>query len=227
MTLRGWYKKIFRAPTLNDLYYTQVGNRNLKPEYTKQLNIGMEYHYNSRQWKAAIQADVYQNKIENRIVCIPLKGTYTWSMMNYGETFCRGLNATASANFAPRDWNFSLLTSLTWQRDLNRTDPKNEDTYNKPICYSPTISYGITGIVAWKTLSLTLSDLHVSSRMWAYADPRDILEPYNNIDLKLSYTWRNYGFTLEVNDLLDVQYEHIPRYPMVGRNYKATLTFVI
>lgn len=35
------------------------------------------------------------------------------------------------------------------------------------------------------------------------------------------------GFTLEVNDLLDVQYEHIPRYPMVGRNYKATLTFVI
>ena len=227
VTLRGWYKKIFRAPTLNDLYYTQVGNRNLKPEYTKQLNIGMEYHYNSRQWKAAIQADVYQNKIENRIVCIPLKGTYTWSMMNYGETFCRGLNATASANFAPRDWNFSLLTSLTWQRDLNRTDPKNEDTYNKPICYSPTISYGITGIVAWKTLSLTLSDLHVSSRMWAYADPRDILEPYNNIDLKLSYTWRNYGFTLEVNDLLDVQYEHIPRYPMVGRNYKATLTFVI
>ena len=48
LTLRAWYKKIFRAPTLNDLYYTQVGNRNLKPEYTKQLNVGAEYHYASR-----------------------------------------------------------------------------------------------------------------------------------------------------------------------------------
>ena len=28
LTLRGWYKTIFRVPTLNDLYYTQVGNRN-------------------------------------------------------------------------------------------------------------------------------------------------------------------------------------------------------
>ena len=44
LTLRWWYKEIFRAPTLNDLYYTQSGNRNLKPEETKQLNLGLEYH---------------------------------------------------------------------------------------------------------------------------------------------------------------------------------------
>lgn len=227
VTLRAWYKKIFRAPTLNDLYYTQVGNRNLKPEYTKQLNFGAEYHYDSRHWNASVQADIYQNRIENRIVCLPLKGTYTWSMMNYGETFCRGLNSTASVRYNIRNWNFSLLTSLTWQRDLNRTNPDDESTYNKPICYSPTLSYGITGIVAWRTLSLTLSDLHVGERMWSYADPEDVLADYNNIDLKLSYTWRNYGLTFEVNDLLDEQYEHIPRYPMPGRNYKLTLSFTL
>lgn len=73
LTFRSWYKKIFRAPTLNDLYYTQVGNRNLKPEYTKQLNLGLEYHLNSSHWNVSAQADVYQNKIENRIVCLPLK----------------------------------------------------------------------------------------------------------------------------------------------------------
>ncbi|MBQ2403279.1 MAG: hypothetical protein II314_05020, partial [Prevotella sp.] len=61
---------------------------------------GAEYHYASRHWKASIQADVYQNKIENRIVCLPMKGTYTWTMMNYGYTFCQGLNATASGEIA-------------------------------------------------------------------------------------------------------------------------------
>lgn len=226
VTLRAWYKKIFRAPTLNDLYYTQVGNRNLKPEYTKQLNFGAEYHLHSKHWQTSVQTDVYQNRIENRIVCLPLKGTYTWSMMNYGETFCRGLNATASARYsASCGWHASLLTSLTLQRDLNRTDPEDEDTYNKPICYSPTLSYGITGIVGWRTYTLTVSDLHVGERMWSYADARDVLAPYNNIDMKLSASWSHYGVTLEVNDLLDVQYEHIPRYPMPGRTWKVTVSF--
>lgn len=88
-------------PTLNDLYYTQVGNRNLKPEYTKQYNIGAEYHYNRSRWSADVQADAYINRIYNRIVCLPLKGTYSWSMMNYGETYCRGLNATVSGRYSP------------------------------------------------------------------------------------------------------------------------------
>lgn len=227
VTFKAWYKSIFRAPTLNDLYYTQVGNRNLKPEFTRQFNIGAEYRYISRQWMASVQTDVYENHVDDRIVCLPLKGTYTWSMMNYGETFCRGLNATASGRYMCGPWNFSLLTSLTWQRDLNRTDPNDLDTYDKSICYSPTLSYGITGIVGWQSVSLTVSDLHVGERMWSYADPEDVLKPYNNIDVKLSGSFRNFGLTLEINDLLDEQYEHIPRYPMPGRNYKVTLTYTL
>jgi outer membrane cobalamin receptor len=225
LALRWWYKSIFRAPTLNDLYYTQVGNRSLKPEFTKQLNLGAEYNLDRGAWSASVQADIYRNRITDRIVCLPLKGTYTWTMLNYGETFCRGLNATASVRYAlGRDWRFALLTSLTWQRDLNRTDPDDEDSYNRPICYSPTLSSGVTAQAAWRKLSLSVSQLHVGERMWSYADPDDVLKPYNNIDLKLGYSWRWLGASLEVNDLLDVQYEHIQRYPMPGRNYRLSLT---
>ena len=45
-SLRTFYKSIFRAPTLNDLYYTQVGRRDLKPEYTEQYDIGLTYKDN-------------------------------------------------------------------------------------------------------------------------------------------------------------------------------------
>lgn len=72
---------------------------------------------------------------------------------------------------------------------------------------------------------MTVSDLHVGKRMWSYADPDDMLSPYNNIDLKFSGAWRWFTASLEVNDLLDVQYEHIPRYPMPGRQFKFTLSF--
>ncbi len=255
LTMRLWYKKIFRAPTLNDLYYTQVGNRNLQPEYTKQWNAGLEYHGQwparpkdankarmvngqrsmvNGQWSIDLQADVYQNRIENRIVCLPMKGTYTWTMMNYGETFCRGLNATASLRYTCCHWNASLLGSLTWQRDVNRTNPDDTDTYDLPICYSPTLSHALTAILGWRGLSLTVSHLHVGERMWSYADPEDMLEPYNNIDVKLNCDLTSLtshlsplisaSLCLEVCDLLDEQYEHIPRYPMPGRNYKLTLS---
>lgn len=238
ITLRGWYKEIFRAPTLNDLYYTQVGNRNLKPEYTKQWNLGVEYHLDNSKSQIKkskltldIQCDIYQNKIENRIVCLPLKGTYTWSMMNYGYTFCRGLNATVKGHYKRGDWNCSLITSLTWQHDVDRTDPEDEDMYDKPICYSPTLSTGITAILGWRTLQFTTSYLYVGERMWSKADPEDILEPYHNVDMKLNYTHHigktSLGICLEVCDVLDIQYEHIPRYPMPGRNYKLTLSLGI
>ena len=253
VTVRGWYKEIFRAPTLNDLYYTQVGNRSLKPEDTKQLNLGVEYHWDNGQqttdnrqrttdngrrttvnrghWAFDVQADIYRNKIENRIVCLPLKGTYTWSMMNYGETFCRGLNATLKGHYMTKQWHFSLLSSITWQRDVDRTDPTDEDMYNKPICYSPTFSTGLTAIAGWRTLQFTTSYLYVGERMWSKADPEDILEPYHNVDMKLSYTHNigktSLGLCMEVCDVLDIQYEHLPRYPMPGRNYKLTLSFGI
>ena len=226
-TLRAWYKKIFRVPTLNDLYYTQAGNRNLKPEYTRQWNVGLEYDFSKGPWLVSAQADAYINHIDNRIVCLPLRGTYTWSMMNYGKTFCRGLNGNVSAQFSLLDWIFSLTGSLTLQHDVNHTNPEDEDTYDVPICYSPKCSFGITGFVAWKNFSLTISDLHVSKRIWSYGDPEDILPPYNNVDVKLSGKWKWFVASLEINDLFDVQYEHIPRYPMPGRTLRFTLTYTL
>lgn len=224
----AWYKRIFRAPTLNDLYYTQSGNRNLKPEYTTQYDLGGGYNIAVNNWDFSVQADMYLNKVENRIVCLPMKGSYTWSMMNYGYTLCRGLNSNVNVRYHPGDWSFSLLSSFTLQHDVDRTD-KESDMYNKPICYSPTFSCGISAIAMWKRLSLTVSDMYVGSRMFAYADPNDILKPYNNVDLKMSYTVWPFKtietvLTFEVNDLFDVQYELIPRYPMPGRSFSLALT---
>ena len=227
LTARGWYKKIFRVPTLNDLYYTQAGNRNLKPEYTRQWNLGLEYSISYGPWSGNVQADAYINHIDNRIVCLPLRGTYTWSMMNYGKTYCRGLNANLSGHYVHGDWSYTLLGSLTLQHDVNRTDPTDEDTYDLPICYSPKVSFGITGMVSWKWITLAVSELHVSKRIWSYADPEDILDPYNNVDIKISGQWKWLMASLEVNDLLDVQYEHVPRYPMPGRTLRFTITYTI
>lgn len=225
--IRAWYKKIFRVPTLNDLYYTQAGNRNLKPEYTRQWNIGAEYSFSIGQLVTSAKTDAYINHIDNRIVCLPLRGTYTWSMMNYGRTWCRGINVSFNASYILNRWYFSLVGSLTLQHDVNRTDSQNEDTYDMPICYSPKFSSGVSAVAAWRNFSLTVSELYVSKRMWSYADSEDILKPYLNTDMRLTGKWKWFEAALEINDIFDVQYEHIPRYPMPGRNFKFTLIYTI
>ncbi len=37
--LRAFYKRVFRMPTMNDLYYTFIGNKDLDPEYTNQSEL--------------------------------------------------------------------------------------------------------------------------------------------------------------------------------------------
>ena len=41
--IRAFYKQIFRMPTFNDLYYTDVGNISLKPEETRQYDVSLAY----------------------------------------------------------------------------------------------------------------------------------------------------------------------------------------
>ena len=148
-------------------------------------------------------------------------------MMNYGKTYCRGLNANLTGQYSFRDWVFTLTGAFSFQHDVDRTNPEDEDTYDVPICYSPKFSCGISGYVSWKNFSLTISEIYVGKRIWSYADPGDILDPYNNVDIKLSGQWRWLTASLEINDLFDVQYEHIPRYPMPGRTIRFSLIYTI
>ena len=41
--LRAFYKQIYRMPTFNDLYYTDIGTAALKPESATQYNVGYTY----------------------------------------------------------------------------------------------------------------------------------------------------------------------------------------
>lgn len=218
--LRSFYKTVFRAPTLNDLYYTLVGNRNLKPEYTKQFDLGFSYDH---KW-LNLQADWYYNRVEDRIVCLPLKGTYQWTMLNYGYTRCMGVDVTANFNIK----NHALLLTTTYQDDRNRTD-KNEDSYNDYIAYSPKWSLTAVYTFKYKNLTTSLSHMFVDKRYWtAENEIEEPLPAYNCTDLKIGVRIKKkYTAEFECQDLFDSRYEIIQRWPMPGRRYAMTLKCVL
>ena len=229
--LRAFYKTVFRAPTLNDLYYTLVGNRNLKPEYTKQVDVGVTYTFGSQGSEGknsltdrlpylSVQADWYYNRVEDRIVCLPLKGSYQWTMLNYGYTRCMGVDVSINAHWREH----SLLLTATYQDDRNRTNPK-EKAYNDYIAYSPRWSMTAVYTLLYRGWSASLSHMFVDKRYWTTENSiEDPLSAYNCTDLKIGYHFlRHYTVEAECQDLFDERYEMIQRWPMPGRRFAVTL----
>ena len=213
-TLRTFYKSVFRVPTLNDLYYTLVGNRSLKPEYTQQWDVGMTY---DRGW-LHVQVDGYLNHVKDRIVCLPLKGSFQWSMLNYGYTRCLGVDVSANATLR----HHIVMLSATWQDDRNRTTPGGKD-YNDEVAYSPRLSFSAIYTFLWRGWSVSVSDMYVGKRYWtAQNSVDDPLKAYNCMDVKVGYRFRRVVLEAECQNVFDKPYEMIQRWPMPGRRYAVT-----
>lgn len=219
LSFRCFCKSVFRAPTLNDLYYTLVGNRNLRPEYTSQLNIGLTY----TNAFINLQTDWYYNHVKDRIVCLPLKGSYQWTMLNYGYTRCMGVDLTVNINYR----GHSLLLTGTFQDDRNRTDP-SEDAYNDYIAYSPKWSFTGVYTFTWRNLYASLSHIFVGKRYWTAENAIESpLSAYNCTDIKAGYKYKWLTLEAECQDLFDVRYEMIQRWPMPSRRFSVTLKCTI
>ena len=217
LTARAFYKTIFRAPTLNDLYYTQVGSRNLKPEYTEQYDVGVAYNSKAVQ----VQLDAYHNEVTNKIVCIPQGASYNWRMMNYGYVVTNGADLSARTTYN----DFSLFVSGTYQDVRDMTDPDDEYSYNHLFLYSPKLS--ISAVLTWqhKGWLANLSHMYCSARYWTYVE-EDQMPAYHCTDSKVQYTFKNnITLALECNDIFDIRYEVVQRWPLPGRRFALTMLY--
>ena len=215
ISIRSFYKSVFRAPTLNDLYYTLVGNRNLKPEYTKQYDIGVSY---SNEYMT-FQIDGYYNRVTDRIVCLPLKGSFQWTMLNYGYTRCMGIDMSANIWYRCH----TLFVSGAYQDDRNMTNPEGDD-YRDYIAYSPRWTFSAIYSLEWKKLSGSLSYMFVDKRYWTSENAiEEPLSAYSCVDLKVSYRLGKLIAEVECQNIFDKPYEMIQRWPMPGRRYMGTI----
>lgn len=222
-TVRAFHKRIFRAPTLNDLYYTLVGNAQLRPEYTSQFDLGVDYK--DRHLHLAL--DAYYNRIEDKIVAIPMKSQFRWSMVNFGLVKSLGLSATAGYDRTWGKFSLNANANYTCQRDRDYSSPHDPE-YRNTIPYSPLHSASLIVDLGYDGWSLCTSWLYTGDRFALISNNRDdMLGAWQTVDLKLNkrFRIRRYSVqaTVECNNLCDSRHEVVKRYPMPGRNWKATL----
>lgn len=253
--LRAYYKRIFRMPTFNDLYYTDVGNISLLPEYTTQYNGGVQY---DKRWQesacraVSVKADGYFNQVKNKIVAIPKgNGQYRWQMLNLGYVEIRGCDVNASGTFdLTNEVLLTIAAAYTYQKAQDFTDP-GELTYGGQIAYIPWHSGSATVNLQWNGLSVNYAFIYVGERYHNSANiPANREQPWYTHDMSISYDMPisrkskvdsrklivesrkpNYSprlyFAVEINNLFNQQYEVILNYPMPGINGKGIIRITI
>jgi outer membrane cobalamin receptor len=232
LNIRAFYKRIFRMPTFNDLYYTDIGNIHLRPEYTAQYNLGFQYDKNFKKGIISylnVRADAYYNEVTDKIVAIPKgNGQYRWMMMNLGYVEIRGVDVSAQIEWKlPADMLLNTSLNYTHQRAQEFTDPASP-WYGGQIAYIPWHNGSAIANIVWKTWDLNYSFIYVGERYHNSANIRENHEqPWYTHDLTFGKTVQfkqiKTKISAEVNNIFNQQYDVVLNYPMPGTNFKIIL----
>lgn len=227
----GFFKRIFRMPTFNDLYYTEIGNANLKPERTWQYDIGVAFGRNFKGLVRSVKfrADGYYNIVTDKIIAYPTGQQFRWTMLNLGKVKIGGVESSLVVDAAVRKVAVGLNLQYTFQKAYDCTDP-SDSYYGDQIPYTPRHSGSVACRLDWNGWQLNYSFIYTGERYNEQENTRyNYEQPWYTHDMSLAKEFSvgktRIKFTGELNNIFNQAYEVIHNYPMPGRNFKLSVRF--
>ncbi len=234
LSLSGFFKRIFRMPTFNDLYYTEIGNAKLKPESTYQYDLGVSYekHFAHSFFDSILlKADGYYNEVKDKIIAYPTGQQFRWTMINLGKVKIGGLELASRVSAHAQAVNFNLFLQYTFQKATDYTD-KTDAFYGDQIPYMPRHSGTATFNIDYKGWNLNYCFIYTGERYNEQENNRyNYEQPWYTHDMSLTkeFQWKRCRLkvTGELNNIFNQAYEVIHNYPMPGRNFKIALRVML
>ncbi|MBR4431688.1 MAG: TonB-dependent receptor plug domain-containing protein [Paludibacteraceae bacterium] len=250
LSFNAFYKQSYRYPTFNDLYYTDLGNANLRPELARQHSVELSYtckfslsSVSPKDGLSSVSAAVsyYYNRVTDKIIAYPKGQQFRWTMLNLGTVKINGADVNADVSlFLPL--NFTLRTRLkyTYQKAIDVTNP-NDTYYGDQIPYIPLHSGSVVLGLDWQSrrgdhYGFNYSFIYVGERYSQQENSiYNYVQPWYTHDLSLYGEWSITNHqspvtnpiwlkaNIEINNLLGQDYEVIQNYPMPKQNVRCTL----
>ena len=199
----------FRVPTFNDLYWPDdgngyVGNPALKPETSRNAEVGAEFRGALGQLKLA----AFENRVDDLINGYDCSGGFPCTSSNVNKATIKGVSLTGS----------TVLAGTTLRGNVNWQDPRDDIT-DKRLTYRSEW-YG-TLDVSRPFDQLTLgSTLRVAGSRYADSGNTKELGGYALVDLYADYalnpTTRLFA---RVNNAFDRDYTQLAGYNTAGREW--------
>ena len=235
LSINAFYKQSYRYPTFNDLYYTDLGNANLRPELARQHSVEVVYRTTDKTYHIDLSASYYYNRVTDKIIAYPKGQQFRWTMLNLGTVKINGVDSKADFSFfLPLNFTLRARLNYTYQTAIDVTNP--DDTYyGHQIPYIPWHSGSVVGGLDWKSkrgdhYGFNYSFIYVGKRYCQQENTvyNEVL-PWYTHDLAVYAEWNIRQFRLkanfELNNMFGQDYEVIQNYPMPKQNIRCTLAF--
>lgn len=227
--VRASYKEIFRAPTFNENYFFHYGSKDLHPERTEQLNVGVTWTGDFGKTSLQTTLDGYYNIVKDMIVAVPFN-MFVWNCVNVGKVRVLGLDFTLNASHQlTKRQTLTLSGYYSYQRAQNRAD-ETSPYYNNQIAYTP--EHSGSAALAWENPWVNISThLTTVSERWTTNAHIEGTRVKGYYELGASaYRRFHVGrsmmeLRLDLKNLTDKQYEIVGSYPMPGRSYQISLNY--
>jgi vitamin B12 transporter len=234
LQLRAFYKDVFREPTFDEQYFFAInGSRNLKPEFSKQYDLGLTYRkaINNILDYITLTIDAYYNTISNKIVAIPNQNLIISSITNLGNVRIEGADIDLKTQTKQvNGWQSVLSVNYTYQYavDVDR----NSAYYLQQIAYTPKNTLALNAGLDYKQAGLYFNQVLSSSRYYlGQSLPENFVQGYGVSDLSFIFKFSAAGkpavFSTYVNNLFNQEYVIVRSFPMPGRSYLLSFQITI
>lgn len=214
LRLKASYGEAFRAPTFNDLYWAGAGNPSLKPEKSKNAEIGLDGKWSNGTW--AVSA--FDNKVDNLIDWQDMGGGI-WLPTNVNQARIKGLEINAKTQLAGWDVN----TNLTLQKPENRSGANA----GKNLTFRPERVINVDVDRAFGKVGIGIGVHGESERYTTATNTANAkLAGYSTLDLRADYALaKDWTVGAKIGNVLDKDYQTNSGYNQDGMNGLVTLKY--
>ena len=221
--------RVYRIPTINDLFWKEGGNQNLLPEngYAYEGGLMLMIPKNKKKYTLTLELTAFSRQIENWIIWLP-NGAF-WSPQNLMHVWSRGAETNTSYQYNGKRLKLFSNFKTSYVLSENTASALNSDaSINKQLIYVPLytgqFNYGIT----YKSATIMLNHTYTGYR-YTSSDHSQYLLPYFlhniNVGYKIDFKKVNIEFQFQINNLLNNKYQVLAARPMPGINYKGGIVF--
>ncbi|MEX1191366.1 MAG: TonB-dependent receptor plug domain-containing protein [Brumimicrobium sp.] len=227
----AWYKHSLRPPSFNELYYSQIGNISLEPEETKQSNIGATFNKRMENTQLSFKWSGYYNLVDNKILALPTKNLFVWSITNVGKVEVLGTDFEMNLlHQFSTDLTVELNGNITYQTVEDISD-RDSPTYKHQLAYTPKVSANSRLSAFYKNTSIHISSFYIGERYSLNQNnSANTLDPFLLFDTSLEYAFifkKKHEIKVQagVKNVFDKSYDFIRYFVMPGRNYFIKLSY--
>ncbi|MCW3075709.1 MAG: hypothetical protein JWO32_318 [Bacteroidetes bacterium] len=219
--------RVYRQPTLNELYWSPGGNPFLLPEEGYTYEGDLSYNKVIKHFSFLVSGSAYMRMINNWILWVPTFNSTT--PLNIQKVYSRGTETSFKMLYDKNKLRLSFNVSTGYVLSTIRSSTQeNGNTTGKQLIYTPRYTINTNLSVSYESLTLTYYHQYIGYR-FTTSDNSQWLDPYHYSSLRFNYhadiqTTTNLIVFISCNNLFNTNYAVIAARTMPLRNFEIGLT---